>query len=917
MSAALINSDDPLEPTLQSILDQKTLRWIFVGGKGGVGKTTTSCSLAIQLAKVRRSVLLISTDPAHNLSDAFAQKFGKEARLIDGFTNLSAMEIDPNGSIQELIGQNDEGSEGIGGMGGMMQDLAFAIPGIDEAMSFAEVLKQVKSLSYETIIFDTAPTGHTLRFLQFPTVLEKALAKVSQLSTQFGPMLNGILGAQGGLPNGANLNEMMEKLEGLRETISEVNTQFKDEQMTTFVCVCIPEFLSLYETERMIQELANYGIDTHCIVVNQLLFPKQGSDCEQCNARRKMQKKYLEQIEELYDEFNVVKMPLLVEEVRGKERLEKFSEMLIHPLLDGGKATKYLHVPRSRTTLRAQSRLNAAQIILDAYRTGNQQGPVILPFVKISNNHALIPTFLRNTIIKALFLQLLYNSTMATAVKRQKLSSTRVRQAQPATRKSGRLDTFARVTKVVTTTKSVIDKNDSVDVATLTSLGPTPTSPKKRKQVTEVEVDDEDCEATEESASLLSAALSNNTERDIKLLPPRHSSALKVPCTPRKALLHPPSAETPTKGATSLLNKLQLTKPLTSPKNIGTAPGTSLSLDSSTPQPKKFADLLPIELLDLINLHTSFLTALSLFYAHHGTSSPADLRQLYPDVSRVWGKRRVTLEDIRRTLGVMNMENKKCGREDPSMRLSLSDYGDGKYCVEMGAESECLSIFGQPLNETLLNGRFQDSLKSLWRASEGTVEPLKFIQSLPMEPITICESLAKLSSIKTTGQRRLEELKADLNKKKEVAEEKKLEKEKEKEQEKNGSRPTLLERLRAKQLEKSNLPPPPSKQELDRKAALQRIEEVAAILGVLSTSSSIGQQRISFTIPTVVGKLQDSFKMPISRSEAENCIRLLASEVAPAWAKMAKMGKVNCLVVMRDHRPSEEDLREKIKLISS
>lgn len=338
-SAALINvDDDALEPTLQSILDQKTLRWIFVGGKGGVGKTTTSCSLAIQLAKVRRSVLLISTDPAHNLSDAFSQKFGKEARLIDGFTNLSAMEIDPNGSIQDLLaGQGEEADQagGLGGMGGMMQDLAFAIPGIDEAMSFAEVLKQVKSLSYETIIFDTAPTGHTLRFLQFPSVLEKALAKISQLSSQYGPLLNGFLGAQGGgggaLPNGQNLGEMMEKLESLRATISEVNAQFKDENLTTFVCVCIPEFLSLYETERMIQELATYGIDTHSIVVNQLLFPRAGSGCDQCNARRKMQKKYLDQIEELYDEFNVVKMPLLVEEVRGKEKLEKFSEMLVKP----------------------------------------------------------------------------------------------------------------------------------------------------------------------------------------------------------------------------------------------------------------------------------------------------------------------------------------------------------------------------------------------------------------------------------------------------------------------------------------------------------------------------------------------------------------------------------------------------------
>lgn len=139
MPSATVDTDDVLEPSLQNLIDQKSLRWIFVGGKGGVGKTTTSCSLAIQMAKARKSVLLISTDPAHNLSDAFGQKFSKDARLVDGFSNLSAMEIDPNGSINDLIASGgDEVQDAMsqmGGMGGMMQDLTFSVSHISVAIS--------------------------------------------------------------------------------------------------------------------------------------------------------------------------------------------------------------------------------------------------------------------------------------------------------------------------------------------------------------------------------------------------------------------------------------------------------------------------------------------------------------------------------------------------------------------------------------------------------------------------------------------------------------------------------------------------------------------------------------------------------------------------------------------------------------
>ena len=266
------------DPTLRNVLASTSLRWIFVGGKGGVGKTTTSCSLAVQLASVRRNVLLISTDPAHNLSDAFRQKFTRSPTKVDGFDNLFAMEVDPTPDAETLEalggGGGGGGGDPLASAGSFLGDLATSIPGIDEAMSFAEVMKQVQSLDYDAIVFDTAPTGHTLRLLSFPGTLQKGLDKLAS----FKGMVSGALAQVGPLmgapPDAADA--LAGKLDELKAVVDEVAAQFKDAALTTFVCVCIPEFLSLYETERLVQELAKYGIDCRNIVINQVCGGKKG-----------------------------------------------------------------------------------------------------------------------------------------------------------------------------------------------------------------------------------------------------------------------------------------------------------------------------------------------------------------------------------------------------------------------------------------------------------------------------------------------------------------------------------------------------------------------------------------------------------------------------------------------------------------
>jgi hypothetical protein len=458
------------------------------------------------------------------------------------------------------------------------------------------------------------------------------------------------------------------------------------------------------------------------------------------------------------------------------------------------------------------------------------------------------------------------------------------------------LDAFTKVSKPGSVGKAILDKSNSIEIAVTKTSNLLAT--RKRKLV------DSDDEASSPEPFVPKSTFS--------VLPAQS----RVPQTPRKHVLagsSPGVGSTPTKGARNLLDRFNIAKTPTRTTPLVFHSSSSI-LEASTPEKivvdkQDLPPSLPIELVDLINLHAAFLTALSLHYAHNGTHSPADLRNLCPDVARAWGKRGVILEDIRRSLGVLNSHIDKEKNNRRISLLSLSDYGHGKICVEI--QQGKFGHIARPVDEDLMNEIFEQGLLSTWKARSEEMATVAFIESLPMEAITTCPSLLKMSPLVAKGQRRLEDMKAGMALNKENKAKVKVI-----QPASDGKKPTLLERLRAKQFENSTLPPPPSKEQLSRKQALQRIEEAVAVLVILSTSSSVGQQRISFTLPTVLGKLKDSFKTPMSKDEADCCIRLISSEIAPEWVKIVKMGRNEAVVVNRDERPTEEVVRDRVERAS-
>jgi hypothetical protein len=349
---------------------------------------------------------------------------------------------------------------------------------------------------------------------------------------------------------------------------------------------------------------------------------------------------------------------------------------------------------------------------------------------------------------------------------------------------------------------------------------------------------------------------------------------------------------------------------------------------------------LPAELVNLLALHSSFLTALALHYAHNGTSTPADLRDLTTSATKVWRQRQVTYDDIRLLIGVL--DHGPSGKHNP---YYLSDYGRGKICLEIKESSPLVDGLTR-MNEQVLQDLFKDGLDNLWAQwrtnqqlmtrpiatpKRGRGRPKKndikqqrmdtfldddslskFLSQLPLAEITTCESLTALAPQQEKGRKRLREFKESVQQGRSLKKAKSFYGKENEPQEPVQTKMTefaavrktnLLDRILAKQEAAKCGPAAPTPAELQRMAALQRTPEVLRVLSLLCASKP--GMRASFSTATFIQSLRSSIRSPISQEEAMKCIEVLASEVAPGYVSVVTMGTMSSVVVNQAMRPTD------------
>ncbi|KAI9715502.1 MAG: hypothetical protein M1828_000809 [Chrysothrix sp. TS-e1954] len=368
----------------------------------------------------------------------------------------------------------------------------------------------------------------------------------------------------------------------------------------------------------------------------------------------------------------------------------------------------------------------------------------------------------------------------------------------------------------------------------------------------------------------------------------------------RNAQLLPTPEATPVKAA-KFTNVASDVEPLASPE-FRPVPTTSHSSSNQATSAQQSEQVPDRDIRDeLLDLYTCFLKALSLHRAHHGSTVPANLRVLLPSVSKIWGKRQVTLLDIRRLIG-----QEGYGTED----LRLTDYGQGRILVEVNDQGS--SKLGMP--DADRTAAFKHILQLRWtRWSEDNQQPSSgdqsFEQTLPLAPILRSTTLEKIAPLFTKGQKRLTQIKeAAQNAQKPssaAARSSTLSTTRKSANLKSRSN-NLLEHLEARKALLATLPAGPSKYDLERKAALSRLDEIVSTISL--TLGSAGN-RNAFSRKHLVQSIQKSTRSPLSSSEIDRCLTLLAAEIAPDFIRCVNSGSVTGLVIDHRKKPLDLDLR--------
>jgi arsenite-transporting ATPase len=302
--------------------------FVFIGGKGGVGKTTVSAATALWFARQGKKTLVISTDPAHSLSDSYEKNIGHNPTPIA--ENLEAVEIDPEIAMQDYQAKMKEQQALNPGMDmGMMQDqmdMASMAPGIDETAAFDKFMQYMTTDEYDIVVFDTAPTGHTLRLLSFPEMMDSWVGKMIKIRRQVGSMAKAFKNIMPFMGDEEEEDRALEDMEETKKRIREARGVMADPERTSFKMVVIPEEMSIYESERAMEALSKYNMTADGVIVNQI--QPEEADCEFCAARRKIQEQRLKTIHEKFGNQLVAEIPLQAEEVKGMEKLTSIAEIL-------------------------------------------------------------------------------------------------------------------------------------------------------------------------------------------------------------------------------------------------------------------------------------------------------------------------------------------------------------------------------------------------------------------------------------------------------------------------------------------------------------------------------------------------------------------------------------------------------------